>query len=539
MPLSQGKVLANRYRIASLLGQGGMGAVYRAWDLRLSVPAALKEQIPQPDLDVTTLAQLRQQFRQEAMTLARLSHPNLVRVTDFFEESGNAYLVMDLLQGENLSERISREGQIPEAQVLTWARQLLSALAYCHAQGILHRDIKPQNIILQPDGRVVLVDFGLVKLWNPRDPRTQTVLRGMGTVEYAPPEQYGRVGQTTDPRSDLFSLGATLYHALTGQAPPAISERVADPQVFKPVRALSPQVSATTEAAVLRALEPMRDQRWGTAAEMAAALSGAAAVTKAGSGAAVSKTTAAKPKAASAAHKSGSGPAKRRRIPGWAWALMAIVGLEGLVLALGIAGLAWSFLSPAATAPAAAPGITPTPVLATARPTSTPTPPVRATSTPGHTPTRQAPPTSTPRRAGTSTPAFTATPDATPRAVATATPKPATATRPTLRAPAEGVTIQSPFVFRWDGRLASGQSYIVRARNTRTGYAVQSAALQNASWSVAVPGETYGEWKWTVSVVQGRSTLATSAESGFWFNPFPDSGPSTPEPTSRIPPVYP
>ena len=272
MPLVTGAILQDRYRVVALLGQGGMGAVYRAWDLRLKVSVALKEQMPQPGLEPELLTQLRQQFEQEAVTLARLSHPHLVRVTDFFEEGGNAYLVMDFLEGESLADRITREGIVPEAQVLDWTRQLLDALTYCHTQGIVHRDIKPQNILLRPDGRAVLVDFGLVKLWNPNDPQTRTVMRGMGTPEYAPPEQYGQRGQTTDPRSDLYSLGATLYHALTGQAPPTASDRMADPQLFQPVRAFNPTVNAATEAAILRALEPVRDGRWSSAAQMLAAL---------------------------------------------------------------------------------------------------------------------------------------------------------------------------------------------------------------------------------------------------------------------------
>ncbi|MBN1152925.1 MAG: SUMF1/EgtB/PvdO family nonheme iron enzyme [Dehalococcoidia bacterium] len=272
MSLAPGETLQSRYRIVALLGQGGMGAVYRAWDLRLKAPVALKEQIPQPALDPAMLAQLRQQFEQEAVTLARLSHPNLVKVTDFFEEGQNAYLVMEYIEGENLADRIAREGHVSEDQTLTWAAQLLDALAYCHGRGIVHRDIKPQNVILRPDGRAVLVDFGLVKLWNPDDPLTRTVLRGMGTPEYAPPEQYGQRGQGTDARSDIYALGATLYHALAGQAPPTASDRIADPALFQPVRALNPQVSAATDAALQRALEPARDGRWASAAQMAEAL---------------------------------------------------------------------------------------------------------------------------------------------------------------------------------------------------------------------------------------------------------------------------
>ncbi len=249
MPVTFGQTLQHRYRVLSLLGQGGMGAVWRAWDERLNIPVALKEMTPQPGMDPALLAGLRAQFRQEAQVLARLHHPNLVRVIDFFEESGNAYLVMDLVEGRSLADLIAARGLLPEAQVLAWADQLLDALAYCHARGVVHRDIKPQNIIITSaaeDGRggnrPVLVDFGLVKLWDPRDPRTRTAMRGMGTPEYAPPEQHDP-GSHTDPRSDLYSLGATLYHALTGQAPPTATLRIARPEVFRPPRTLAPHIS--------------------------------------------------------------------------------------------------------------------------------------------------------------------------------------------------------------------------------------------------------------------------------------------------------
>lgn len=268
MPLTTGQMLQHRYRIVSLLGQGGMGAVYRAWDTRLNIPMALKEMIPQPGLDTQTLAELREQFRQEATILARLQHPNLVNVTDFFEEGGNAYLVMNFVEGESLAQRIGREGALPEERVRHWATQLLNALAYCHSQGILHRDIKPQNIIIRPDGQPVLVDFGLVKLWNPRDPHTRTVMRGMGTPEYAPPEQYSLYGQHTDPRSDLYALGATLYHALTGRIPPSATDRMAMPNAFVKPRQIVSGLDPALEEAILRAMSLPIDQRFSSAKEM-------------------------------------------------------------------------------------------------------------------------------------------------------------------------------------------------------------------------------------------------------------------------------
>lgn len=272
MGLNSGDVLQGRYRVARLLGQGGMGAVYRVWDMRLNAPRAIKEMMPQPDINGQILAQLQQQFQQEAAVLANLSHPHLVRVTDFFEEGGNAYLVMDFVEGESLAARIAREGCLPEPQVLAWADQLLDALEYCHGQGIIHRDIKPQNVIVRPDGRVILVDFGLVKLWNPGDPRTRTVIRSMGTPEYAPPEQYDSQSGFTDVRSDLYSLGATLYHALTGQTPPTATMRIVNPASLVPVRHLNPQVSPYLEAILLRILELRPESRFQTTTELRMAL---------------------------------------------------------------------------------------------------------------------------------------------------------------------------------------------------------------------------------------------------------------------------
>jgi serine/threonine protein kinase len=272
LPLDTGEIVGDRYRVVRLLGQGGMGAVYRAWDTRLNRPVALKEMIPQAGLDASMLAQLRQQFEQEAQILATLTHPGLVRVTDYFSWSENEYLVMDFVEGESLADRISREGAQSEAQVLTWAEQLLDALAYCHKNGVIHRDIKPQNIIITPEGKALLVDFGLVKLWDAQDPQTRTVMRGAGTPEYAPPEQYDIGLGHTDHRSDIYSLGATLYQALTGQVPPTATQRMASPASFLPPRRINAAVTQNTESAILKALEMAMEHRFQSAEEMAQAL---------------------------------------------------------------------------------------------------------------------------------------------------------------------------------------------------------------------------------------------------------------------------
>ena len=272
MVLESTQLVDNRYRIIKLLGKGGMGAVYQAWDTRLNQAVALKEMCPQPGLDPEVLKALQDQFAAEARVLATLNHINLVRVTDYFEWEGNEYLVMDFVEGENLASRIQRQGPQPEADLLKWAAQLLAGLAYCHQRGVLHRDIKPQNIIITPEGGVKLVDFGLVKLWDPTDPQTRTVMRGAGTPEYAPPEQYDMGLGHTDPRTDIYSVGATLYHAATGKTPPTATQRMANPVSFTPPRQINSGISSGVEAVILRAMSVAMGQRYQSAQEMASAL---------------------------------------------------------------------------------------------------------------------------------------------------------------------------------------------------------------------------------------------------------------------------
>jgi tRNA A-37 threonylcarbamoyl transferase component Bud32 len=363
MPLSNGQRVGERYRVIKLLGQGGMGAVYHAWDTRLNRPVALKEMVPQSGLDASMLAQLRQQFQQEAQILATLTHFSLVRVTDYLSWGGNEYLAMDFVEGESLAERIQREGAQPEAQVLIWASQLLDALAYCHERGVIHRDIKPQNIIITPENMAVLVDFGLVKLWDPRDPRTRTVMRGAGTPEYAPPEQYDMGLGHTDPRSDIYSLGATLYQALTGQVPPTATQRMANPSSFVPPRHVNTAVSPATEAAVLKAMEIAMEQRYQSTGEMAQALG----VAPQPSLVTPLRITAEERQAMPPTEEL---PVKRKRgiLLGLGGAGLAAVGLLCLVLA---AGAIWIFM---ANGDGAAPAVpTPWPT-ATPRLSDTPVP---------------------------------------------------------------------------------------------------------------------------------------------------------------------
>ena len=413
MTLRTGQVLQNRYRIVAQLGQGGMGAVYRAWDTRLEVSVALKEMVPQPGLDAQTLAGLSRQFQQEAQILARLNHPHLVRVGDFFEEGGNTYLVMDLVEGESLAGVISRSGALPESMVLKWADQLLDALTYCHSQGIIHRDIKPQNVIIRPDGRAVLVDFGLVKLWDPRDPHTRTAMRGMGTPEYAPPEQYDVTAGHTDPRSDIYSLGATLYQALTGYAPPTATMRVASPGDFRPPRALNPSMTSRTEAVVLRATELQIDRRFATAREMAMALRGQIPMP-------VPMPAVGLPAAQQAA---GQAPARvrpapvprRKRTPAWLWVLG---GLAAVVVVAGITAAVFILMGGGGLG--ALGSGQPTATVVTVQDDEEPTP--------SATPSPKSTPSATPLPSPTDVPEPSPMPSQTPEPTATFTPVPPTPT---------------------------------------------------------------------------------------------------------------
>ena len=223
--IKNGEVLRGRYRINRIIGQGGMGSIYLADDLRLEGRlCALKEVEHDRSLPPELAKQAREQFLREATVLARLDHPNLPKVSDFFSIGIRDYLVMDFVPGKDLRtlmiESRHKGDFLPEREVLSWANQIADALVYLHSQNppILHRDIKPSNLKLTPSGLVKLVDFGLVKILA-SDEVTITVLQGRGTALYTPLEQYGGDTGHTDARSDIYAFGSTLYHLLTNHAP--------------------------------------------------------------------------------------------------------------------------------------------------------------------------------------------------------------------------------------------------------------------------------------------------------------------------------
>ncbi len=259
-PLKAGEVLRSRYQIRRIIGHGGMGSIYLADDLRLEGrQCALKEVEHDRTLPTDLLRQTREQFLREATVLARLDHPNLPKVSDYFSIGGRDYLVMDIVPGKDLRTLMMEARQLntflPEREVLAWAGQLADALSYLHSQEppILHRDIKPSNLKLTPSGLLKLVDFGLVKI-SASDEMTLTILQGRGTVLYTPLEQYGGDAGHTDARSDVYAFGATLYHLLTNNPPVEARERFLQPDSLVPPRQLNPEISPRTERAILWAM---------------------------------------------------------------------------------------------------------------------------------------------------------------------------------------------------------------------------------------------------------------------------------------------
>ncbi len=235
MSLEIGTLLHRRYRIVENLAQGGMGSVYSAMDETLGILVAVKE-------NLFTTEEAARQFKLEATILANMRHPNLPRVTDHFDVDGQGqYLVMDYIEGEDLRERMERIGAIPEDDVIMIGAAICDALTYLHSRTppILHRDIKPGNVKIAPNGHIVLLDFGLAKVVQ-GDQATTVGARAM-TPGYSPPEQYGTA--RTDPRSDIYSLGATLYAAASGVIPEDGLARAMENAELEPLRKRSPGTS--------------------------------------------------------------------------------------------------------------------------------------------------------------------------------------------------------------------------------------------------------------------------------------------------------
>lgn len=264
MTIERGSRLINRYRIEEILGQGGMGSIYRAVDENLGVEVAVKE-------NLFTSEEYARQFRREAVILANLRHPNLPRVTDHFVIDGQGqYLVMDFIEGEDLRERIDRQGLLSDADSVILGAAICDALGYLHSRQpqVVHRDIKPGNIKIAPTGTIILVDFGLAKLTQGSQV-TSTGARAM-TPGYSPPEQYGTA--RTDHRSDIYSLGASLYMAITGELPEDALARAMGQVDLTSIRKHNPKVSRRLAAVIEKAMELKPEKRYQTAEEFKKAL---------------------------------------------------------------------------------------------------------------------------------------------------------------------------------------------------------------------------------------------------------------------------
>jgi serine/threonine protein kinase len=262
--LDRGALLHKRYRIVEILGQGGMGSVYRAVDENLSADVAVKE-------NLFTSDEYARQFRLEAVILANLRHPNLPRVTDHFVIADQGqYLIMDYIEGEDLRQRMERTGTISEEEAVLIGVAMCDALQYLHTRkpSVIHRDVKPGNVRITPDGHIYLVDFGLAKLVKGSQ-ATTTGARAM-TPGYSPPEQYGTA--RTDPRTDIYSLGATLYAALTGIIPEDGLARAMDNVELTPLRKRNAKISRRLAGTIEKAMAVRPDERFQSAEEFKQAL---------------------------------------------------------------------------------------------------------------------------------------------------------------------------------------------------------------------------------------------------------------------------
>lgn len=268
--LQAGLLLEKRYRIIQMIGQGGFGAVYKATDERFQARLVAIKEMSDAHLSPQEKTQALQAFRHEANLLVQLNHPNLPNVSDFFEEGGKAYLVMEFVEGQTLEDvQDQAAGPLDEKQVMGWAFQLCAVLHYLHdrPQPIIFRDMKPANVMLATDGQLKLIDFGIARVFKSAGTKDTTLL---GSHGYAPLEQYGK-GQS-DARTDIYALGATLYDLLTRTVPADAASRRVQPANFLEPRRINPSISLRVELIILKAMEQEPEDRYQSALEMAQAI---------------------------------------------------------------------------------------------------------------------------------------------------------------------------------------------------------------------------------------------------------------------------
>lgn len=269
--MTPGQIISN-YEIVSYLGGGGMGEVWLAEDRRINRQVAIKGLHPQ----LLSNEEVRTRFRNEAVTLAKLQHPNVVGLFDYIENESGSFLIMELVEGEPMDDHIRlKTGPIPEKKAIDLFAQILQGVAYAHQRNIIHRDIKPSNFLIDAYGNMKILDFGIAKVLEEDKGLTKTGTR-MGTVFYMSPEQVR--GEPADKRSDIYSLGVTLFQMLTGTKP--FSQEATEFQIYNDIvsrplpraKTIYPAVSDHMQSVMDKATAKHPDQRFQSCAEFLSAL---------------------------------------------------------------------------------------------------------------------------------------------------------------------------------------------------------------------------------------------------------------------------
>lgn len=259
--LEIGSLVDGKYKILNKVGQGGMSVVYLAMNEKANKQWAVKEVRKDGVLDFESV---KQGLVAETDILKKLSHPNLPSIIDVIDTEDSFIIIMDYIQGNSLNRALEEFGAQPQEMVITWAKQLCDVLGYLHSRtpAIIYRDMKPSNVMLKPDGNITLIDFGTAREYKEKNLADTTCL---GTVGYAAPEQFGGMGQT-DARTDIYCLGATLYHLVTGMNP------CEPPYEIKPIREINPSLSSGLERIIQKCTQRNPEDRYQSCAELMYAL---------------------------------------------------------------------------------------------------------------------------------------------------------------------------------------------------------------------------------------------------------------------------